>query len=229
MKTGNGLRLALAGLLALSPLRGIARQSTPYIPDPGVPERVTLEGNYVRVAYNHEGYVTLGYRVANADVGSDWMLLEIGVTLREGAREFALRRQALSLVTPDGTRIPLPTIDEFRKAGLQALDARADVLRDSVSYFRGPTLQSCVLGFFFDQGSRPLSRDEVVVSHSRGCIGRIYFKVPGGITYGQHWLDVQFENSLVRVPFRIMTRDEEKWLSAHFTDIKKQVDEAFRK
>ena len=64
---------------------------------------------------------------------------------------------------------------------------------------------------------------------NRACVGRIYFKVPGGIKYGQHWLNVKFPTSLVRVPFRILTKEEEKTLSKSWKDIKKQLDEALKK
>ena len=70
--------------------------------------------------------------------------------------------------------------------------------------------------------------DQVELSDTRACLGRIYFNVPGGIKYGQHWLNVKFEESLVRVPFRILTEDEEKLLSKNFKDISKQVKDAFR-
>jgi hypothetical protein len=53
--------------------------------------------------------------------------------------------------------------------------------------------------------------------------------VPGGITYGQHWLSVKFAKSLVRVPFRILTAEEEKFLSKNYKDISKQVEDAFKK
>ena len=53
--------------------------------------------------------------------------------------------------------------------------------------------------------------------------------MPGGIKYGQHWLNVKFEKSLVRVPFRILTEDEEKMLSKNYKDIRQQVEEAFKK
>ena len=53
--------------------------------------------------------------------------------------------------------------------------------------------------------------------------------MPGGITYGQHWLNVKFEKSQVRVPFRVLTKEEDKMLDKNFKDIKKQVDEAFKK
>jgi hypothetical protein len=57
---------------------------------------------------------------------------------------------------------------------------------------------------------------------------RLYFKIPGGIAFGQHWLNVKFEKSLVRVPFRILTNDEDKMLDKHYGDIEKQVKEAFK-
>ena len=63
----------------------------------------------------------------------------------------------------------------------------------------------------------------------RGCLGRIYFHVPGGIKYGQHWLNVKFEKSLVRVPFRILTKEEEKEFSKKWKDIKKEHEKAFKK
>ena len=74
-----------------------------------------------------------------------------------------------------------------------------------------------------------MAYDEVELSNSRGCVGRLYFKVPGGIKYGQHWLNVKFKDSLVRVPFRILTEDERKLLSKNYGDIRKQVQEAFKK
>jgi hypothetical protein len=71
--------------------------------------------------------------------------------------------------------------------------------------------------------------DEVELSDTRACLGRLYFQVPGKISYGQYWLNVKFEKSLVRVPFRILTKDEEKLLSKNYKDISKQVKDAFRK
>jgi hypothetical protein len=71
--------------------------------------------------------------------------------------------------------------------------------------------------------------DQVELSNTRACLGRLYFHIPGGIAYGQYWLNVKFEKSLVRVPFRILTKEEEKLLSKNYKDISKQVKEAFKK
>ena len=66
-----------------------------------------------------------------------------------------------------------------------------------------------------------------------GTIGPVCARNADGvlrfIKLGQHWLNVQFARTLVRVPFRIMTEEEEKMVSKNFKDIKKQVQEAFKK
>jgi len=66
---------------------------------------------------------------------------------------------------------------------------------------------------------------------SRGheLTGQLYFHIPGGTKYGQYWLNLKFAQSVVRVPFRLFTAEEEKTLSKNYGDIKTQVDAAFRK
>src|SRR4051812_12920223 len=83
------------------------------IPQPGVPQIMTLEGKFVRVAYNNDGYVILGYQIANRTVGDDWIMLDVGITLMEKVRDYTIKRESFSLDTPDGT-VPLPSIEEYR-------------------------------------------------------------------------------------------------------------------
>jgi hypothetical protein len=59
-------------------------------------------------------------------------------------------------------------------------------------------------------------------------MGQLYFRMPGGTKHGQYWLNVKFAQSVVRVPFRLMTEEEERKLGKNFGEIKKQVDDAFR-
>jgi hypothetical protein len=199
------------------------------IPQPGVPQIMTMEGRYVRAAYNNEGYVILGYKLANLSVGEKWMLLEVGVALRAGVPDYKLTREAVSLETPDGKTLPLPTIEEYRQTHLDALQAREKVQRDSINYFPPNAYQACVIGFFPDLNQRGLPWDHVEITNQRACLGRFYFQMPAGIAYGQHWLNVKFAKSLVRVPFRILTKEEDKFLEKNYRDIEKQVEEAFKK
>ena len=232
MSTKRLSSLAVAGLMSvLASVPGAAWAQAPKvkIPDPGVPQIMTIEGRYVRAAYNNEGYVILGYKLVNLSVGEEWMLLEVGVALRDGVKDYDLKREAVSLETPDGKTLPLPTMEEYRQGDVRALQMREKVQRDSINYFPPNAHQACRIGFFADLEQRAMPWDEVSLSDQRACVGRFYFKVPGGVTYGQHWLNVKFAQSLVRVPFRVFTKEEDKLMDKNYSDIKKQVDAAFKK
>ena len=233
MKAKNALLLLVVGLVSVWPpvVRGDAQAQEPpkvKIPEPGVPQIMTMEGKFVRASYNNEGYVIIGYQLANRSVGEEWMLLEVGVTVLDNTPDYKLKRDALSLETPDGKTIPLPTINEHREGNTSALQNREKVQRDSINYFPPSATRACALTFFPDLTSRAMPVDEVELSKQRACLGRLYFKVPGGITYGQHWLNVKFEKSLMRVPFRILTKEEEKLMDKNYKSISKQVKDAFK-
>lgn len=229
------LPVAIIGLLSMGPLQTIGHaegQDKPAVqaklPQPGVPEVMQLEAKFVRVAYNAEGYVILGYQATNYSVGEEWMLLETGVTVLGKTPPYKIRREHFSLETPDGKTLPMPTVLEQRGGPVKGIQNRARVQRDSINYFPVQASKSCGLLFFPDLDARALPYDETELTNDRACVGRLYFKIPGGITYGQYWLNVKFENSLIRVPFRVMTKDEEKFLSKNYKSIDKQVKEAFR-
>jgi hypothetical protein len=220
--------LVAVAVLSLSASAAHTQQAAPVqIPQPGVPEVLTIEGKFVRAAYNREGYVILGYQVNNRSLGDEWMLLEIGATVLDGVPAYKLTRSAISLEIPDGKTLPLPTVEEHRSGDTRAIQARTRVQRDSINYFPVMASQPCRIGFFSDLETRAMPYDEVELSNRRACLGRLYFKIPGGIAYGQYWLNVKFEKSLIRVPFRILTEAEEKLLSKNYKSIEKQVKEAF--
>ena len=233
MNSRRALLLALVGLISVWPLqtKGDAQaQEKPVVqlPQPGVPQVITMEGKFVRASYNREGYVILGYQASNRSIGEEWMLLEVGMTILDDVPDFRMNRSAISLETPDGKTIPLAPLTEQRGGKVQAIQQRAKVQRDSINYFPTKASRPCAILFFPDLDARSVPFDEVDLSDDRACLGRLYFRVPGGITYGQHWLNVKFQNSLVRVPFRILTDDEEKFLGKNYKSIEKQVAEAFK-
>jgi hypothetical protein len=221
--------LAAVSLAALASVHASSQQQ-PAIPQPGVPQIMTLEANFVRVAYNNEGYVILGYQIANRTIGDEWIMLDVGLTLMERVPDYRLKREAITLDTPDGA-LPLPSIEEYRQneSKVQGLQNRLKVQRDSINYFPPWTRGVNRLGFFADLGSRAMPWNEAEVTNSRACLGQLYFHVPGGTKYGQYWLNVKFAQSVVRVPFRLFTKEEERKLSKNYSSIKKQVDAAFRK
>jgi hypothetical protein len=224
-RRSHAKRLILAALLC-STIPPLLAQDKPKAPEPTVPEIFTLMGQYVRVAYNNDGYVTLGYRTANASVGNEWMLLEVGLTVRRGVESEVLKRDAFSLETPDGKTLPLASQAEYRTGQLRGLQTLANHSRDNISYFPGDVSRRCAVSFFSDPDSRNLTFDQVELNSQSGCLGRIYFHIPGGIKTGQHWLKVKFAQSEVHVPFRILTKEEAKEFSKTWEDLKEEHDEA---
>ena len=229
-------RRSVAAVAALSLVLAAApapAQLPPNVqaPQPTVPEIFTLMGQYVRVAYNKEGFATLGYRAAQESVGEEWMLLEVGLTMRQPAKNFTLKREHLAIKTPDGTTIGLATQKQYAEAGyLRALNQRTKVIRDSINYFPVDARRPCSIHFFMNLGQpgARLAYDEVELSSDRGCLGRLYFHVPGGIKVGQHWLIVNFGESEVQVPFRILTKEEAKEFSKSWEDIKKAHEDSLK-
>jgi hypothetical protein len=200
-------------------------------PKPTVPEVFTLMGQYVRVAYNNTGFATLGYKMAQESQGEEWMLLEIGLTVRGSSKDVTLKREDLSIKTPDGTEIPLATQKQFAEAGyLRALNTRARVVRDSINYFPVEATRGCAIQFFANLGGAgpQLAYDTVELSSTRACLGRVFFHVPGGIKVGQHWLNVNFGGSRVEVPFRILTKEEAKQFEKSWDDIKKAHEASYK-
>jgi hypothetical protein len=233
--TQDRSRLVVTGvaLLALGvSTSAFAQQPSVTPPKPTVPEIFTLMGQFVRVAYNNEGFVTLGYRAAQESIGEEWALLEVGLTMRSPAKDFTLKREHLSIKTPDGSTIGLATQKEYAEAGyLRALNQRMRVMRDSINYFPVEANRACSIQFYANLGGAgpQLAYDQVELSTTRGCVGRLYFHVPGGIKVGQHWLNVNFGESEVQVPFRILTKEEAKQFSKSWEDLKKAHDESYKK
>lgn len=229
MKRNRTVRGVVVALVAVFGSAAFApAQDVPVTPpQPSVPEVFTLQGEFVRLAYNAEGFVTLGYRAANQEVGKEWMLLDVGITLLNGAKDYTLKREAMTVTTPDGSKVPLATQREFMEAGyLKALNRRAQVSQDSVNYFPPMANQPCALRLFAPAGK--IAFDQVELSEQRACFGKLYFHIPGGIKTGQHWLNVQFANSEVQVPFRVLTEAEEKQLRKQWKELKKQHEAAMK-
>lgn len=177
-------------------------------------EQVGVEGQFVRLAENSEGYVIVGYRTANESVKQEWMLLDVGITLQEGVKTQTITRDHIKVVTPDGTIISMATQEEFEKAegSIVVLEQRNAMDTDSINYFPGSATIPCRMEFFADptHPRKGLAYDQFDLSGSNACAGLLFFHIPGGIQYGNYNLDVHFAKSIVKVPMKIMTKEEAK-------------------
>jgi hypothetical protein len=163
---------------------------------PGV-ERM---GRFVLQQLGPELWTVLGYRFANSQIGDEWMILEVGLSSPNG-QTATVRREDVFLRTPDGTRLPLSTQKAFNEAygSLRPVISKANIDRDPLDYFP-PSRMECAIQFFVTPGGG-VSFDEVTVSDRRGCFGRLYVAVPGGIQQGRWVLGIDQPESEIRIPF----------------------------
>jgi hypothetical protein len=159
-------------------------------------------GQYILRQYGPELWTVLAYKFANSQIGEEWMILEVGLTSPAG-QVATVTREDVFLRTPGGDRISLPSQKQFNKAfgSLQSTISRANVNRDPLDYFP-PDREECALQFFVTPGGG-VSFDEVAVNQFRGCFGRLYINVPGGIQPGRWTFAIDQPESEIRIPFEL--------------------------
>jgi hypothetical protein len=184
--------MALAGIA----LTIVSCSSATPTDTPGV-ERL---GEYVLKQFGPELWAVLGYRFANSQIGDEWMILEVGLSSPNGQTARVVREN-IFLRTPDGTNVPLATQEEFNAVwgSLRSVIAKADVNRDPLDYFP-PSRVQCPIQFFVAPGQGVVF-DEVTLSDRRGCYGRLYFDISGGIQPGRWVLGIDLPESEIRIPF----------------------------
>ena len=226
MKNQRVLYMVMASVVVLTVagFAGVASAQDESAAQAG--EKTGIEGEFVRVAENNEGWGVLGYTTANGSVNEKWMLLNVGITVQDGVKAQKITRDQIKLVTPKDEVVSLATQEEFMKGSgtLDAMNARANMESQSINYFPNGRNRPCRIGFF-GEANRPvgdLSFNQVDVDDRSACVGRVYFQLPEGVQLGNYNLDVQFADSIVRVPFKIMSKEEAKQFDKQWKEERKE-------
>lgn len=197
-------RNLLAGFFGVAVLTGCA-SSNPDAPPPPVTQAEVEQVGATSVKYRGPDLeLAMSYRFANMNLGMDWLLVDVAVT---GARRLSveLKREKISLRTPDGETVPLPSQEELASAfsTIRAANQRADVAAEPLRYWGGRRL--CTLNFLVEPGSN-IVMQSIWVNDERWCVGRLYFPLAGGVQPGRYELRVDLPESKVRVPFVLGAR-----------------------
>ena len=144
----------------------------------------------------------LGYNFADGNLGDEWLFIDLALTALR-AESIEVKQEAISVVTPNGRRIPLPTQKEFIAAypQLQSLIRRAAVASEPLEATRGGK-RPCELAFQRIPGTG-VTRTSVWVNHRQLCVGQLAFPVPGGVQQGRWELVIELEESDLEIPFRL--------------------------
>ena len=159
-------------------------------------------GEYILRQEGPELVTVVGYRFASSTLGDEWLILEVGLTSPNG-QTAKVTRENIFVRNPAGNNIPVATQKEFTEAygSLRSTLAKANVDRDPLDYFP-PSRIECPIQFFVAPGEG-VSFDEVTLNDRRGCFGRLFFKVQGGIQAGRWVLGVDLPESEIRIPFEL--------------------------
>jgi hypothetical protein len=189
--------------VALGTLLAVAVGCSSAVPTetPGV-ERL---GEYILRERGAEAEVVLGYRFANMSLGEEWLILELAVTSPPG-QSAKVERDNIFVRTPDGVRIPAATQKAFNEAyqKMRSTVTQANVARDPMDYFP-PNREPCSIQMYVAPGEG-VAFDQVTVNDRRGCQGKMFFYVPGGIQPGRWVLGIDLEETDIRIPFELQAK-----------------------
>jgi hypothetical protein len=145
--------------------------------------------------------MVLGYRFAAANLGEDWLILDLAVTGATG-EAVEIDRADISLRTPGGDVIPLATQEEFGKEfrRLEPTIRRSAVAGDPLDYWAGR--MPCDTQLFTAPGEG-VAFDSLTVNDRRICYGKIFFLLPAGVQAGAYVLVVDLPETTIRVPFKL--------------------------
>ena len=134
----SGCPLLMCVALGAGPLLVGCTSGTPTRSNPGVAQ----VGETIMRTVGADMEATLGYKFADSSLGDEWLVVDLALT-GLSAESVEVRQEAISVITPDGRRIPLPTQKEFIAAypETQSLLRRAEIALAQNGDARGKLLR----------------------------------------------------------------------------------------
>jgi len=142
----------------------------------------------------------VGYKYADSSLGDEWLIIDLALTGLRG-ESIEVKQEKVSVMTPDGRRIPLPTQKEFIAAYSEVQSAlrRAAVASQPLEATRGGR-RACDLNFLRLPGTGS-TRDAIWINQRELCVGMLAFPIQGGIQPGRWRLTIELEESNLDIPF----------------------------
>lgn len=201
MSRASTPRMHRAGLIAVLAIVAAACST----PSPATPEGVSHPTATSTRFTGPDAEVVVDTRSASTRLGDRWLVLEVVLGARPG-RRIEITRDAISVRTPGGLRLPLATQHEYAESygDLRSAQLHPAVSEPSPRTFGAPR-RSCGRWFFTPPGEG-FAAQTLSIGGAEQCWGVLVFQVPGGVQPGPWRLDLDLEESDVRVPFRVEDR-----------------------
>jgi len=147
--------------------------------------------------------IVIDTKFASTNLGDEWLILNTAMSGMTGAAS-KVERDLMSVRTPDGRTIPMPSYREFNAAytELASTARRAALASDPLDFTRGGR-RDCLIDFFPLPGSGRSARTALNLSKNELCVGMLYFPVRNGVQPGNWKLIVEFKETEAMVPFTL--------------------------
>ncbi|MFV2071995.1 MAG: hypothetical protein ACC742_05000 [Thermoanaerobaculales bacterium] len=177
--------------------------TTPAMPNPITEPFIDQPGQTVVRYRDAVIEVVVDTNYATNNIGENWLILSTAMSGMTGGAT-KVNRDMISVRTPDGRTIPMPTYREFNAAYTElASAARRAALASGPLDFTRASRRTCLIDFFPLPGSGRSSRDALNVTKNDLCVGMLYFPVSNGVQPGNWKLIVEFEETEAEVPFTL--------------------------
>jgi hypothetical protein len=196
----------LRRLLVVSILAVVAAgcgSTTPAMPNPITEPTIDQPGRYIVRYRDTVIEVVIDTKFAANNLGEEWLILNTAMSGMTGGAT-KVRRNLMSVRTPDGRTIPMPTYREFNAAytELAAAARRAALASDPLDFTRGGR-RGCLIDFFPLPGSGRSSNTALNVTKNQLCVGMLFFPVQNGVQPGNWKLIIEFEETEAVLPFTL--------------------------
>ena len=168
-----------------------------------VTEGVRRRGDHLFLYDGPELIATIGTHQSSTALGENWLVL--GAQLRAASQTGVqtVSRDAISVRTPDGRRLPLISQREFLESfrEFHARVRRAEFnIPATLTYEQD--YRFCDRWFFAEIGEG-FAVEELHVSSFEVCSGPLVFHVPRGVQPGRWRLVIELEESTADIPFEV--------------------------
>jgi len=167
---------------------------------------VSRRGDHLYYYEGPELEATVGTHQTLNALGENWLVLALYLRSISPAGKLSVERKAVSVVTPDGHRLPLVSQERFRAAysEIHTLVRRAEFATPS-RQTDPRALRYCDRWFFAEVGEG-FAADELYLANFEPCSGPLVFEVPRGVQPGRWRLVIELEESRADIPFEVDDR-----------------------
>jgi hypothetical protein len=194
----RSLAVALLGIVTWG-----CGSTTPAMPNPITEPVIDQPGRFIVRYRDSVIEVVLDTKFAADSLGDEWLILNAAMSGMTGGAT-TVERDLVSLRTPDGRTIPMPTYREFNAAynDLATAARRAALASDPLDFTRGGR-RDCLIDFFPRPGSGRAAKTALHVTKNQLCVGMLFFPVRNGVQPGNWKLIIEFEETEAMVPFTL--------------------------